>query len=74
MRLIFASQVPNMNRYSLVLIPRTEHYGLGTRQGMVYIEVSRSLIFAVGNESAKTAKIKRLENLALYGITTMLPT
>ena len=32
------------------------------------IEVSRSLIFAVGNESAKTAKIKRLENLALYSI------
>ena len=31
------------------------------------IEVLRSLIFAVGNESAKTAKIKRLENLALYG-------
>ena len=29
------------------------------------IEVSRSLIFAVGNESAKTAKIKRLENLGL---------
>ena len=69
MRLIFASQVPKMNRYSLALIPRTKHYGLGnqTRHG---IEVSRSLIFAVGNESAKTAKIKRLENLALYGINT----
>ena len=34
-----------------------------TRYG---IEVSQSLIFAVGNESAKTMKIKRLENLALY--------
>ena len=32
-----------------------------TRYG---IEVSQSLIFAVGNESAKTMKIKRLENLA----------
>ena len=37
------------------------------------IEVSRSLIFAVGNESAKTAKIKRLENLALYGSSEARP-
>ena len=36
-----------------------------TRYG---IEVLQSLIFAVGNESAKTMKIKCLENLVLYGI------
>ena len=29
--------------------------------------ISRSLIFAVQEESAKTAKIMRLKNLALYG-------
>ena len=31
------------------------------------IEVSRSVMFVVGNKSAKAVKIKRLENLALYG-------
>ena len=46
MRLTFASEVPKVNRYS----SPTKDRG---------IEVSRSLIFAVGNESAKTAKIWR---------------
>ena len=52
--------------HSLVLIPKTERSWSGnqTRHGW---KVSRSLIFAARFESAKTAKIMRLENLALYG-------
>ena len=62
MRLIFASQVPKMSPSHTK--DQALWSGNQTRHG---IEVSRSLIFAVGNESAKTAKIKRLENLVLYG-------
>ena len=48
---------------AIILFP---HYTTDSRE--IYRKVSWSLIFAVQDESAKTAKIMHLENLALYGM------
>ena len=48
------------------VVSSLQNWGCGLVTGLG--KNSRSLIFAVRRQSAKTAKIMRLENLALYGI------
>lgn len=55
---------PGDRKDSLILVPRTECSWSGNQTG----HGSQSLIFVVRNKSAKTLKVKRLENLVLYGI------
>ena len=45
----------------------------GVRDSASILKIWRSVIFAVLSQSAKTANIMRLENLAIYGISHNLP-
>ena len=54
-----------LQKWNSYHLASTLYHGL---PGNLAKKVSRGLIFAVRDKSAKTAKIMRLENLALYGM------